>query len=84
MRADSGHDKIRRQIENNIAHVEKCKTGRHLLGRDVEYRAQIVALVDVHRLSKANVRSDGRAHEVENPEGGKDTSIEFAVSIQYM
>lgn len=79
MRADPGHDKIRREIENNIAHVKKCKTGRHLLRRDVEYRAQIVALVDVHRLSKANVRSDGRAHEVEDPKCGKDTSVEFAI-----
>lgn len=44
MRADPGHDEIRRQVEDDIADVEQRQTGRHLLRGDVEHRGKIMAL----------------------------------------
>lgn len=38
-----------------------------------------MALLDVHGLRQADIRADGRAHEVEDPEGGKNAAVEFAV-----
>ena len=37
-----------------------------------------MALLDVHGLRQSDVRPNGGAHEVEDPESGKNTSIEFA------
>lgn len=78
MRADPRHDQIRRQVEKHIAHVEQCQTGRYLFGGEVELRCEIVALLDVHGLREADVGSDGRAHEIQNPERGQDSAVEFA------
>jgi hypothetical protein len=38
-----------------------------------------VAAGGVHGLGDADVGADGRAEEVERPEGGDDTEVEFSV-----
>jgi hypothetical protein len=84
MRADPRHDEIRRQVEDDIADVKESQTSRHLLRGDVEHRAKIVTFVRVHSLSKANVRSNGRAHEVEDPECWQYSAVELAVACQHL
>lgn len=39
---------------------------------------EVVARVLVHRLRQTHVRTDGRAHEVDDPEGRDDTPVELA------
>jgi hypothetical protein len=40
-----------------------------------------MTFVNVHRLRKANVGANSRAHKVEDPEAWQDPSIELAVSL---
>jgi hypothetical protein len=40
-----------------------------------------VAFLDIHSLRQSDVGADGRAHEVEDPEGGEDAPVEFADSV---
>jgi hypothetical protein len=59
VRADPRHDEIRRQIKDDIADVEQRQTGRHLLRRYVQYRTKIVLFVEIHRLRKTDIGSNG-------------------------
>jgi hypothetical protein len=81
MRADPRHDEVRWQVKDNIADVEQRQTSRHLLRRDIKDRPKVVLLVQIHRLRKANVGSNCRAHEVQDPEGWQYPSVELAVSV---
>jgi hypothetical protein len=79
MRTHPAHDQIRRQIENNIAHIKQRQPRGYLFRRNVQHRSKIVAFVDVHGLRESDVGADGAAHEVEDPKGGEDAAVEFAI-----
>jgi hypothetical protein len=80
MRTDPRHYEIRWQIKNHIAHIKQREARRDLFRRDMQHGAEIVALVDVHGLREPDVGADGGTHEVEDPEGGEDAAVEFAIS----
>ena len=46
---------------------------------EVEHGAQVVACVFVHGLREADVRADRGAEEVEDPEGGDYSVVEFSL-----
>ena len=46
---------------------------------EVEDGAEVVVGFDVHGLREADVRADGGAEEVEDPEGGDYAEVEFSV-----
>jgi len=67
VRTQPRHDQIRRHVEDDIADIEQRQTSRNLLRRQVKLGCEIMALVDIHRLCKSHIRSDGRAEEVQDP-----------------
>jgi hypothetical protein len=79
MRTHPAHHQIRGQIENNIAHIEQRQSRGYLFRRNVKYRSEIVAFVDIHGLRESDVGSDGAAHEVKDPKGGENAAVEFAI-----
>jgi hypothetical protein len=79
MRTHPAHDQIRRQIENNIAHIKQRQPRGYLFRRNVQHRSKIVAFADVHGLRESDVGSDCGAHEVEDPKRGEDAAVKFTV-----
>lgn len=78
MRTQSGHDEIGRQIKDHIADIEKCEACRDLMLIQMQHTCKVVARVLVHCLCQTNVRTDGRTHEIDDPEGGNDAPVKFA------
>ena len=81
MRTHPRHNEVRRQVEQDVANIEQRQTSRNLLGGQAELRGEVVAFLDIHSLRQSDVGADGRAHEVEDPEGGEDAPVEFADSV---
>ena len=81
MRTDPRHDEIRGQVEQDVANIEQRQTSGYLLRGQAELRGEVVAFLDIHSLRQSDVGADGRAHEVEDPEGGEDAPVEFADSV---
>lgn len=82
MGADSGHDQVGRQVENDIADVKQRQTSRDLLGCYVQDGAEVMLLLQVHCLSKSHIGANGRAQKIQNPEGWQNSSIQLAVYCQ--
>lgn len=83
MRAQTRHDQVGRQIEDDVTHVEQRQTSRDLMRRHFQHGPQIMLRVRVHRLRQTNIRPDGRAEEVEDPERGDDPEIQLSEVSQY-
>lgn len=79
MRTKTGHNQIRRQIKHNIANVEQGQTRRDLVRIQMQNMRKVMTRARVHRLRQTDVGADGRAHEVENPEGGNNAPIQLSV-----
>lgn len=44
----------------------------------MELLCEVMALGSIHRLGEADIGADGRAEEVEEPEGGNDAAVNFS------
>lgn len=77
VRAELGHGEVGRDLEDHIADVEQGQAGGDLVRREVQDGGEVVAGGGVHGLGEADVGADGRAEEVEGPEGGDDAPVEF-------
>ena len=82
MWAQSGHDQVGWEVEDNIANVEKGQTGGDLVRRAVEDRAQIVAGIGVHGLRETDIGAHSGAEEVEDPERGNDSVVQFSTQVR--
>ncbi|KAJ0164131.1 hypothetical protein CTA2_1679 [Colletotrichum tanaceti] len=67
--AQLGHDQVRGTVEDDIGDVEKSQRGRRIACRQPENRHQVMTLRRVHGLGDADIGPDGRAEEIQCPEG---------------
>lgn len=79
MRAQSGHYEVGRQVEYDVAHVEQRQTRRDLVWSSVKDGAEIVTGVGIHGLRKTDIGAHCCAKEVEDPECGDDTEVQFSI-----
>lgn len=76
--AQTAHDEVGRKVEEDVGHVEEGEGRRRVAGCEAEDRHEVVLDVLVHGLGDADVGADGRAEEVEDPEGRDDAHVELA------
>lgn len=79
--AETGHDEIRRQVEDYIANVKEGQTCRDLVRCEVEDVGEVVPRVRVHGLGQAYIGPDGRAEEIEDPKSGDDAAVQLSVDM---
>jgi hypothetical protein len=72
-RAKFAHDEIRRQVKDDVGNIEQGQGERCVLCGQAQNSHEVVSDIPVHRLRDTNVRSDGGAHEIEDPESYKKT-----------
>lgn len=77
MWAQLAHDEVAWKVEDDIADIEQCEAGRHLLGGQVQDFFEGVSLGLIHRLCQADIRFDCAADEIEYPESRDDSTIEL-------
>lgn len=82
MRTETGHNQVGRQIEDHIADVKERQACRDLMVVQVQHTCEVVARVLVHRLRQTHIRTDGRAHKVNDPESRNDAPVKFTGECQ--
>lgn len=66
--AKPAHDEVRRAIKDDVRYIEEGEGGGDIVRRQSQHGDQVVSDICIHCLCQANVRADGRAEEVQDPE----------------
>jgi hypothetical protein len=74
MRAEFRHNEIRRCVKDDIADVEQRHPCANLFVSEVEFLRERVALGCIHGQRETDIRPDGGADEVEDPESYKSST----------